>query len=220
MLHKTQGIVFRVTRYGETSVIASIFTGAFGLQSYMINGVRTKSTKSKMALYQPLTLLDLVVYHRENANLQRIREARCLHPCHHLHQDVKKSTVALFLTEIVNKAVKDQSHAEELCDFLIRSFCVLDESEHVSNFHLVFLTQLARHLGFGASSPSEIFDAPTDSAEYDALNKVLHADLHDTLPIDAPMRKVLLQTLLHFYQRHVGNFGTVHSLPVLQEFFA
>ena len=79
MLHKTRGIVFRFTKYGETSIIVNIFTELFGLQSYIVNGVRSASAKNKIALYQPLTLLDLVVYHRENVNILRIKEVKCLH---------------------------------------------------------------------------------------------------------------------------------------------
>src|SRR5260221_1434766 len=126
MLHKTQGFVFRFTNYSETSIIVNIFTSAFGLQSYIVNGARGKSSKDKIALYQPLTLLDLVVYHRENASILRIKEVKCLHAYQTISADFKKSTIALFLNEILNKTVKEQTHAAELCDFLINSFTHLD----------------------------------------------------------------------------------------------
>ena len=80
MVQKTRGIVFRFTKYGETSIIVTIFTEAFGLQSYIVNGVRSKSSKNKIALYQPLTLLELVVYHRDGANIERIKEISCKYP--------------------------------------------------------------------------------------------------------------------------------------------
>src|SRR6186997_1907165 len=100
MLHKTNGIVFRFTKYGESSIIVNIFTGLFGLQSYIVNGVRSRTAKSRMALYQPLTLLDLVVYHRENANINRIKEVKCAHPFHSIFMDVKKSTIGMFILEV------------------------------------------------------------------------------------------------------------------------
>src|SRR6266704_3704795 len=102
MLHKTNGIVFRLTNYGETSIIVNIFTGAFGLQSYIVNGARGKSKKTIIALYQPLTLLDLVVYHRENASIMRIKDVKCIHPYQNLPHDFRKSAIALFLNEIIN----------------------------------------------------------------------------------------------------------------------
>jgi len=43
MIFKTRGIVFRFTKFKETSIIVTIFTEVFGLQSYIVNGVRSKS---------------------------------------------------------------------------------------------------------------------------------------------------------------------------------
>ena len=96
MILKTRGIVFRFTKFRETSIIVTIFTETFGLQSYIVNGVRSKTAKNRIALYQPLTLLNLVVYHRDNANIERIREISCLYPYRTLMSDVKKSTLAMF----------------------------------------------------------------------------------------------------------------------------
>ena len=124
MLHKTKGIVFRFTPYGETSIIVNIFTDAFGLQTYIVNSVRSKSSKSKIALYQPLTLLDLIVYHKENANILRIKEATCSYSYHHLLSDPKKSCIGLFINEVLNKTVKEQSHAAEICHFIYDSLVI------------------------------------------------------------------------------------------------
>ncbi len=220
MLHKTQGIVFRFTRYGETSIIVNIFTSAFGLQSYIVNGVRSKSASSKIALYQPMTLLDLVVYHRENANIQRIKEVKCLHPYHNLQQDVRKSTVAMFLNELLNKAVKDQSHADEICAFLIDAFIALDQLPSVANFHLVFMVKLSRYLGFGPQTAAEVMEGwPATPQEEEALKLLFTANFDQPLPIDGMLRRSLLDILLTFYRRHIENFGTMHSVEVLKEVF-
>jgi DNA repair protein RecO (recombination protein O) len=74
MLHKTRGIVLHTTNYSETSVIAKVYTELFGLQSYLINGVRNKKAKVKANLLQPLSLLNLVAYHKERNGLQRVSE--------------------------------------------------------------------------------------------------------------------------------------------------
>ena len=106
MLHKTKGIVLHFIRYSDTSIIAKIYTEAFGLQSYIVNGVRSKSAKNKIALFQPLTLLDLVVYHKENSTLQRISEMRCAEPYQSIPFKVHKSSIALFTAEILQKTLK------------------------------------------------------------------------------------------------------------------
>lgn len=218
MLYKTTGIVFRFTEYGETSIIVNIFTRLFGLQSYIVNGVRTKSAKHTISLYQPLTLLDLVVYHRETANIMRIKEVRCLHAYQNIHLDIRKSTIALFLNEILNKAVKDQSNADSISDFLVRSFVALDQLQGIENFHLVFLIKLSRHLGFGPQITQEVLEGfSVSQAEEQALDFFLSAEYEQHIPLPHAVRKGLLEILLNFYRRHLENLGEVRSVEVLKE---
>jgi len=215
MLFKTSGVVFRLTKYGETSIIVSIFTSQFGLQSYIVNGARSKSGKGKIALYQPLTLLDLVVYHKETGGIMRIKEAKCLYPYQHIQTDVSKTTIALFIEELLNKTVKEEAHADELCDFIIRSLINLDQSEKPENFHLTFLVKLARHLGFQPQNAGEVLGGRVmDYEEEGALNKIIEgADVAMT----NQQRRTILDALLRFYSMHVDGFGQMRSLSVLRE---
>jgi DNA repair protein RecO (recombination protein O) len=178
VLHKVRGVVFRFTKYGETSIIVTIFTDHLGLQSYIVNGVRSKTSKNKIALYQPLTLLELVVYYRENANLNRIKEVKCLHPYQTIYNDFIKSTVAMFIGEVLNKTVKEESHAQELCEFLISSLISLDSlSANAYNFHLVFLLKLSRFLGFGAQNVNEVLGwRLTDPLVEKVIQEMLEGD--------------------------------------------
>ena len=179
--------------------------------------MRSKSSRT-ISLYQPLTLLDLVVYHRENANLLRIKEVRCLHAYQSIHLDIRKTTIALFLNELMNKAVKDQSNAESIFDFLMRSFITLDQLDSVENFHLLFLIKLSRHLGFGPHAPHEVLDGFRVSAEEDrALQALLSAEYSEGIDIPYAVRRNLLELLLAFYQRHIENLGEIRSVDVLKE---
>lgn len=219
MLYKTPGVVFRLTNYGETSIIVNIFTGAFGLQSYIVNGVRGRSKKTSLALYQPLTLLDLVVYHRENASIMRIKDVKCIHPYQNFSSDFKKSTIALFLNEIVNRTIKEQSHAQDLCAFLIQSFINLDlQRTGVENFHLIFLIHLSQHLGFRPSEVGELSGGwMADDEEEKILSKLLTANYSDVIPMNHIQRKNILDILLRFYVLHSENFGELKSLSVVRE---
>lgn len=219
MLYKTRGIVFRFTKYGETSIIVTLFTELFGLQSYMVNGVRSKSGKNKIALYQPLTLLDLVVYYREHANINRIKEVKCLYPYQTIPTDIKKSAIAMFTIEVINKTVKEESHAQELCEFLIQSFIMLDQRvDKFENFHLVFLLKLSRLLGFGAYHVNEVMDARATSQENERLiGKLLAANYTDFIEIQNHQRREILELMLKFYADHIENLGEMRSVNVLRE---
>jgi len=218
MLHKTQGVVFRFTKYGETSIIVNIFTALFGVQSYIVNGVRSKSAKTKIALYQPLTLLDLVVYYKENANLNRIKELKCLHPYQTVTSDVRKSSIAMFIAEILNKTVKEETHAQELCDFIITSMIILDTQEKTENFHLIFLLKLSRFLGFGPQFANEVLGVRiTDDAIEKIIDQLLRADYTDHIMMSIAQRREILELLVKFYADHIETIGELKSLAVLRE---
>lgn len=221
MIIKTRGIVFRFTKYRDTSIIVTIFTEQFGLQSYIVNGVRSKSAKNKIALYQPLTLLNLVVYHRENANIERIKEISCLHPYRSLTADVKKSTLAMFVTELLNKTVKDESHAGEVFQFICDSLITLDlQPEGYENFHLIFMLRLARFLGFGVYTVNEVLGGRVADRETEALlHELLTSVYTSALRISNRQRRNLLDLLLKFYAEHIENLGEIRSVQVLREVF-
>jgi DNA repair protein RecO (recombination protein O) len=219
MLHKTRGVVFRFTKYGETSIIVTLFTELFGLQAYIVNGVRSKSGKNKIALFQPLTLLDLVVYHRVNANINRIKEVKCLHPYQSIFTDIRKSALSMFITEVINKTVKEESHARELCDFFIHSFITLDQiDDNTENFHLIFLLKLSRYLGFGAHNTNEVLGARMTSRENESiLATLIKSDYPEQIAIKNNERRELLDLILKFYADHIENLGEMKSIQVLRE---
>lgn len=218
MLHKTRGIVFRFTKYGESSIIASIFTELFGIQSYIVNGVRSKAGKNKIALYQPLTLLDLVVYHRANANINRIKEVKCLYPFQSIHANIRKTGIAMFILEVINKTVKEESHAQELSDFFIQSFITLDQMENSENFHLVFLIKLSRFLGFGAHQVNDVLGIRVTTEENEKIIKqLLTADYLDAVSMQNQQRREIIELIMKFYNDHMDNLGDMKSIQVLRE---
>jgi DNA repair protein RecO (recombination protein O) len=219
VIHKVRGIVFRYTKYGETSIIVTIFTDLFGLQSYIVNGIRSKTSKNRIALYQPLTLLNLVVYHRENANIERIKEITCLHPYSTIISDIRKSTVALFVNELLNRTVKDESHANELFEFISTSLITFDSMvTGYENFHLVFMIRLCRFLGFGAQHVNEVLGPRvTDETIETLLSQLLKIEYTTSVSMTNEQRRVLLDLLLKFYADHIDSMGEIKSVPVLKE---
>jgi DNA repair protein RecO (recombination protein O) len=233
MLHKTRGIVINYIRYRETSIIVKIYTERFGIQTYIENGVRSSKSKNKIALFQPLTLLDLVVYHDEKKEIHRISEIKCNTPFRTLPYDILKSSVAMFLDEILNKTLKEHSENEILFDFLHHSLVILDElEEHFENFHLIFLLKYAFFLGFAPNTAKEIAnqlqgnhigitfeaDSPKGGINYQAvMDRLLMANYHDLLPINRQVRNHLLEIILLFYRLHFEDFGEMKSLQVLRE---
>jgi DNA repair protein RecO (recombination protein O) len=216
MLIKTKGIVFRFTRYGDSSIIVSVFTEHAGLQSYIIKGIRKNKQGNSIALYQPLTMLDMVVYEREGVALNHVREARCRHIYRHIPGNMIRETIAFFLNELMTRSVREQSHPEDLYEFLEGALLQLDgETEPSNDFHLHFMAGLSRHLGFGARDTAEITGGkilPDDLRN--GLQNILEGNKTE---ISLEVRREILELLSGFYRDHIENFGQLKSVEVLQE---
>src|SRR6478752_1617646 len=152
MLHHTKGIVLRTVKYGETSVIVNIYTELFGIQSYLVNGVRKSSKRSSgsAASFQPAALLDLIVYHNELKQLQRIREFKWNYLYEHIFFDVKKNAVSMYMVELLQKVFKQPEENKSLFQFIEDAFIHLDKADEVvvGNFALYFALHLAVFFGF------------------------------------------------------------------------
>ncbi|MBN7809515.1 DNA repair protein RecO [Algoriphagus sp. H41] len=226
MLRKTQGLVLSSIRYKDTSIIVKIFTRELGLKSYLVNGVRSSGKGSKIALYQPLTLLDLVVYDKENAGLQRISEARLQRAYQRIPFDFPRTSIALFMTEVISRSIYENYQNEGLFDFLSESVEVLDHSEaRLSLFPLAFLIDNARFLGF---SPEEaegfILESKNQPFGQEELPLVLHTlkalledSFHCQAKVPTQLRRKLLDHLLDFYSEHLDNPSQFKSLAVIRQ---
>lgn len=238
MLHKTSGIILQTTNYSDSSLIAKIYTEKFGLQSYIINGVRGKKSKTKASLFQPMALVDIVVSNSEKSNLQRISEINIQHPYTDIPYNIVKSSIAIFLNEILFRALKEEHSDEDLFSYIKNSLLILDlKTDSCSNFHIYFLLQLSRFLGFypqgSFSENTPCFDLnegkfisiipshnnylkpPTAAMLSEFLNS--NFEKIQELKMDATQRKKILHALILFFQFHISSFGEIKSLEVLEQ---
>ena len=222
MLTKTNAIVLRFVKYRDSSIIVTVFTQELGLKSYIVNGVRSTKSKGRIALYQPLTLLNLVVYNKETADINRISEARCHIPLHNIATSPFKSAIAMFIAEVLNKTIKETVPNEPLFQFIQDSLIVLNEQvSSFENFHLIFLTKLSIFLGFGPNNPSDVIppDVGTDWEALTALmQSIMSATYIDEVPMNRASRQSLLNYLLHFFNEHL-EMGEVKSIAILKTLF-
>ncbi|GAA4925102.1 DNA repair protein RecO [Mucilaginibacter defluvii] len=238
MLHKTRGIIFRTTDYSESSVIVQIFTEKFGLQSYIINGVKKPKAKIPRNMLQPLHLVDMVVYHKNNGSVQRISELKATPVLQTIPYDVIKSCIAIFLNEVLYKAVRQQSPDEQLFGFIFNAIEWLDhQTSGLANFHLLFLVQLTRYLGFypdrANADSSAYFDmkngvftnwkpestlylSAPHTQNFAILLKINIAK-PEQLKIDNSERRYLIDKILEYYALHVEGFGNIKSNEILEE---
>ena len=240
-MEKLRGIVLHSIKYGDTSLIVHIYTDLHGRKAYMLNGVRGGKSKQRAALLQPLFLLDIEAYpERRSGAMCRAKEFRASVPLQSLPFDLTKNVIALFVGEVLYKLVREEEQNAPLFDFLHRYILLLDELQQgTANFHLYFLVQLARHLGFfpgnAHSTDTPYFDmlngvfVPFEPHHAEYMNKPTSALLGELINADfaelkniktnREQRNTLLRALLDYYSAHLGMANPIRSLAVLEEVF-
>lgn len=234
MLHSTQGVVLHYFKYSDNSFIVKIFTQKFGLQSYIIKGVNSKKNKSSKAYFQPLSLVEISVYYKQKKGLQTLKEIKSDVVFQSIPFNIKKSTVAFFLCEVLNKLIVEEEPNNDLFEFLFHSVQYLDadEQNHV-NFHLVFLALLTKYVGIYpqgiATEDTHYFDIEqgafkilkplhphTLSRENSLILKsIFQEKYHLTISISNDRRSEILQGLLHYYTSHLQSLQNLKTKEVL-----
>ncbi len=239
-LLKTQGIVLHQIKYGDTSIIVTIYTKEKGRQSYIVKGSRSQKSKLKANLFQPLYLLDMEVYHKASRNLQGIKEAKHLMPFTAIPYDMNKSTISLFLAEVLYRTLREEEANPILFEFLVNTIMLLDtENNGIENFHLVFLVRLIKFLGFmpntNISDSKQIFDMHAGNFvvlrpehkyylskdESLIFNKLQNTGFEQlaSLKLSQSQRSSMLDKLLEFYYLHNDKMSEIKSVAVLREVF-
>lgn len=238
--YKSHGIVLNTLKYGESSIIAHLLTDTFGRQSYIIQGVgSSRGRGSKTALFQPMFALRFEGLASTRSDLHRMRDIESGILLRTTPYDIRKSTISLFMAEVLYRLVGESETNQALFDFVWGSVEALDEAvEGVANFHLWFLANLSRFLGFSPSGewlPGCWFDmregcfTPIKPLHDNIMRPEYAALFRDLLECDVQylaeiglnrrQRVEMLDAMVAYYTVHLDSIRTVRSIGVLQEVF-
>lgn len=241
MLQKTKAIVLHYIRYGDTSIIAHMYTEMHGRQSVIVSGARSRKSKIKLNMFQPLTLVDMEIYYKPALELHRIKELQYSIPFYHIASDIKKSSVALFIAELLYKTLHEAETNPDLFNFLWNAIQIIEMTgKEIANYHLAFMLEFSKHLGIfptkelqddklaGTSGSGVITQDLADSFFFDVDNegrrglellyKCPFQHFYE-LKFDHKTRNLLLEHLINYYSLNFENLGHFKSVPVLQEIF-
>lgn len=240
MLKKSRAIILHAYRYGDSSLVVHAFTEAWGRSAFMLKGVRKSKKNQRTAMFQPLYLLDLDVYFRENREMQWIRDASFAGKGMVHDQDITTSTQAIFISEVLMKTIGEEERNPELFHFLEQSSSWLFATGKASpTFHLLFLFKLSRYLGFyprnnyseenmffnvesGAFSPiPDRLDRQKETLLGLQWNACFRADYHSDYRVfnNHQKRNLYLDSIVQFYRLHHHSMRELKSLDVLRTVF-
>ncbi len=244
MTHKTKGIVLRTVKYGDTSIITTVYTELFGVQSYIVKGVRqnTKKSSAKGIYFQPAAMLDMIVYHHQFKNLNFIKEYQWACVYEHVLSDVIKNTVAMYIVEMMQHCLKQPEANPDMFYLVEETLKQLDKGSNTftGKLPLYFSLHLAGELGFriqgdystqtpvldlleGQFVPDKpnhphYIDGTLAQTTSQLLSLNFYNDL-DQIHLSRSVKRELLQAYQNYIALHVQDFGEIKSLPVLQAIF-
>lgn len=244
MTHKTKGIILKTVKYGETSLVVTVFTQLFGVQTYMVNGIRSsKRAGAKAALYQPAAILQMQVYHNELKSMHRIREVDWAYLYKGILSDVVKNSIALYMVELLYKTLKQPEENPDLFAFCEDALQQLDLApiNIAANLPLFFALHLSNFFGFKISDADHEKDIYLDLAEGGFVDhqpahpyflegenaevtaeilKMMQPTELELLKLNHLKRQELLMKYQDYYALHIQDFGQLKTLPVLFELFS
>ena len=219
MISKTSGIVLNYIKYGETSIICKIYTKKFGLQSYIINGIRNSKSKN-IGLFQPLNILDLVVYYKKNSGLQRIKESKLDYAYMSLHLNIRKISVCFFLSEFLSKIFLNDDDQKDKFNFIRDSLTIFDRlKENYSNFHIQFLIKLSKFYDIDIGNSSHL----TGKDDKDEINLFIEKCINNAYEVNIKSNNILrnnvINLIIEHYSRNLDVNINLNSTNILKDIF-
>jgi len=237
MIETTKAIVINTIKYGDTSLITTCYTQKYGKKVYMLKGVlKAKKAKIKAAYFQPLMQLNLTANHNNKGILNSLRDAEVLNFYNSVYTDLKKQSIALFLAEILYYAIQEEEENTALYQYLETSFLWLDVHDKVSNFHLLFLLNLTKFLGFypklnhveypyfdlveGGFTTKKHFQVifGENLMQFKKLLGI-NFDVLSQINFSSTNRQTILNMLIQYYELHLSGFKKPKSLSILKSVF-
>jgi DNA repair protein RecO (recombination protein O) len=241
MLEKTRGIILHQIKYNDSGIVAQLYTRKFGRQSFMIRGIRNRKAGKHSILFQPMFILDLEMYHKNNRDMQSLKEFSVSFTPYNIHSDIRKSCVAIFLGEILTSVLREESPHEELFDFIEESIIYFENrTGGFANFHIAFLAGLSSYLGFEPApredADSLFFDlangnfVPAPPVHGNYANQEISGILGDffsssydtacEIALNGTLRNEVLETIVSYYSFHLPGLKRIKSLEILKEVFS
>jgi len=237
MVVTTKAIVLSSIKYADYDIIVRCYT-ELGIRSYLVKRIfKQKKGKLSPAYFQPLTQLEITANYNPNKTLHFIREASIQYSYATIPIDIVKQTIAVFLSEVLTRALREEETNVKLYSYLETAFIWLDTHTMSVNFHLLFLLNLTKYLGFypEKENGSLYFDLEEGkfsnhriSKQYISGENLTHFktllgtnfDVLHELKFSKKVRQALLDNLIEYFQLHLPGFNKPKSLEVLKSVFS
>ncbi|OIV43505.1 DNA repair protein RecO [Flavobacterium johnsoniae] len=234
---KTKAIVISSLKFQEKSLIVKCFTLSNGLKSYFVrDAFSSRKASQKIAYFQPLSILEIEAVHKNKGTLENFKEIKTAVPFQTIHTDIFKSTIVMFLSEMLHYSIQEEEKNESLFVFLETALTWLDNHDEISNFHLILLLETTKYLGFYPDVSDvnlpyfemnegvfTLFQGGSVLTEHETslFKKLLDLRFDNSQKVFHVIeRQILLKIIIDYYSYHLEGFKKPKSLDVLKEIFS
>ncbi len=237
MYQTINGLIISTVPYNDSGFVCRIFTENYGLKTFLVQSGRSQKS-SKRHLLQPLMPIEFEAAIRENAHINRLKDLRIAFPLNEIYRDPVKSSMVLFINELLAKTIPDDYVNSKLYRFLWNGIRLLDDAIDARNFHIWCILEISRHYGFYPYTENEdalYFDLSSASftnqlpahsyfLEGQAAKALLGMldkewTVVQPMKLHSSLRRSLLESLVTFLKLHLENFREIKSLEVLHIVF-
>lgn len=238
MLVKINAIVLSKLKYRDSDLIVKCYTKQRGIVSYLIRGaLKAQKGSSKVAYFQPLSLVLIEEIYKPNQSLQSIKEIKLDYLYKTLHTDILKTAIVMFLSETLSSVLKEEEQNESLFNYIENTLKWLDYQTEFSNFHLLFLLNLSKYLGFYPDDQNKssnyfnlsngLFESNKDEyysisgENLTILKQLLDTDFEsvNSIRLNSKQRQSFLNMLILYFELHLGDFKKPKSLQIFNQVF-
>jgi len=239
MIYTSKAIILHSVKYSDNSLIVTMLTRKYGRTSFIFRKAKSAKNSNRSAFLQPLNLVEITAYHNPKKNIQNLKELRISTLYNNIFQSAEKITVALFISEIINKSLRQTEKDENLFDFIENSLIFLDRTDKkIANYHLLFLMKMTKFLGFEPSTnymrynyfdqingefvqKNPLHEHYLRDAEVVLFNSLIDKQFEqmEELSFSRQSRNETLENILNFYRIHIPDFPQIKSLEVLKSVF-
>ncbi|MDG2475819.1 MAG: DNA repair protein RecO [Flavobacteriaceae bacterium] len=235
----SRAFVIRSIKNGETSLIVSCYLEDIGFKTFMVKGVYgSKKSKFSKAHFFPLNFVSLNYSNTKQRNLGFIKEVKSEKLYNSLHSDIQKSSIVIFLSEILNSVFQEETEVnKDLFDFLHYSLSWYDQVDSCNSFHIKFLIELSKFIGFypninnendsffcldlGSTISTKPIGINISGDDLSLFKEFLGTKFEDLnlMNLNNESRLRILSYLVDYYSLHLQMFKTPKSIDVFNKIF-
>ena len=234
-------IVLRAFMFNDSKMMVDVLSREKGRLSCVVSVGTSRGRKGRRQLFQPLSLLDLVLDDGSVNKLSVIKEVSIHRAYVSIPFHPSKLAMSMFIAEFVSNITRAGQDTGLLYDYVYNSLMWLDGvAADFSNFHLVFMIRLTRFVGVYpnldeyadgsffdmnngcfvryATNRREFLNAGESKIMY-LLMRMNYDNMH-VFKFSHVERNRCLDVILDYYKLHVPGFADMKSLPVLRDLFS